>query len=134
LIVDAYVNIFNNLIVNQVKGKEFVDQSNKNERPTRLQAAAGNAGIIAQQPASGPEEPISNSNCMIIAEQDKRRGAQPKSKVTITFPDYDAAPAADLTYLNQYAQIIHDLYDGSDDDKKKARQFMFAVMMMTRCR
>lgn len=134
LLVDAYVNVFKNLILDPAKNDEFVAPQNRNNRPALLQAATGGVGNVVQQTASGSLEVIDNSNCRIDTERDEKRGAGPKSKITIPFPDNNPPPYPSLDYLDDYAKTIHDLYDGDEDDKIKARQFMFAVMMMTRCR
>lgn len=141
--VDGYVNVADNLYKNFDTWLEFLD-SDPGERPDILQAAANGGGthIIQQEKADGTFEPISNNNCRIVGERDKKKKAN-KSRVTVPIPDKPFVNVADFNYLGQYAQCIVDLYAGTNlsgtnpnnaVDKNKAHRFMFAMMAMTRCR
>jgi hypothetical protein len=130
LIVNAYVNVFKNLVAVPAARAEFLQY--KQRRPELLQAATGGAGVVKQEDANGVKTAIDNDNCKIMTEQDERPAPGRPGKVQIPFPVAEYWADDDPEYLDDYASQIHDLYDAGQ--KKKARQFMYAVMMMTRCR
>jgi hypothetical protein len=150
----GYVNVVMNLIYTANLGTDpqtlldYLD-ADPNDRPDMLQdycnspiPAPGTPlnqrqYLVFQQKSNGNTEPISQANCRIYAEKDRKQGPR-RSRVTQPIPD---AAINDFSYLNTYAQKISDLWNGNQNavppvaqDRAKCVKFMFGVMMLTRCR
>jgi hypothetical protein len=157
--VDGYVNVTKKLLDNNSKDAytDFI-LADEDERPDMLQKMALATGeadnnwprtAIFHQYVEVTNtgdvehyERIDGLNCKVKIERDKRKrkkAANPDkpSRYTITLPEN--RPGEELKYLHEYASNIYNLYlsaGGQRDhpDAIKARQFMFGIMLLTRCR
>jgi len=129
--VQAYVNVFDNLIADTPQAQANLAAYLAAPPPQRanlLQAATGGP-IITQEPIAGGEEPINDTNCQIFSERDQKKpGVGQRSRATVPIPDLSVG---NLAYLEKYAKVVHDLFP---QDKTKCCKFLFAVGMMARCR
>ena len=132
LFQQGYINVVSNMILVEDKFYEFLD-ADPEDRPALLQAAAGKDtngnDVIEHETALGVSEIIDNNNCKVLAQKDVKRKGNKRSVVTVPLPD---KRPTDVTYLNQYTTIIHDLVQAGN--QANANKFMFGLMLLTRCR
>ena len=133
LFQQGYINVVSNRILVEDKFYEFLD-ADPEDRPALLQAAAGkdtngNDVIEHETAPLGVSEIIDNNNCKVLAQKDVKRKGNKRSVVTVPLPD---KRPTDVTYLNQYTTIIHDLVHAGN--QLEANKFMFGLMLLTRCR
>jgi hypothetical protein len=138
LFKEGYIRVVDNLIGVEQNYYDFLD-AEENERPEMLREYAGkdsNNNWVLEHvlPDETKSEVIDNTNCRIFGQKDKKKkGAGKPSRVTIPIPH--ARPSdPDWTYLHEYAQAIHDYYQGNDESKRNGRKFLFGIMLLTRCR
>jgi hypothetical protein len=125
----------------------FLDED-PDKRADTLQTAVRNLGTRAtvtqlRAPPGRGDEPISSSNCMILAEKDRRRAGKRRARVTVPIP-HEFPPDVNFGYLEDYAREIYELYKIAKDPGtspsennrllNEAHRYMFAVMMLTHCR
>jgi hypothetical protein len=142
----GYINVVDNLILNQGNYDAFRTNVDKKTRPTRLQGFAGIDEnnikcVVKHEPKNSAIEPIDDNNCDIEVHEDKRKDAgNPKSKYNVGFPE---ERPQNVDYLERYVRALYELYDlavKEIDPVKKAKytsdacKFMFGMMLLTRCR
>ena len=136
-------------------GREFVknfddfERKGDNDRPDLLRKYAntnadGTTGnyVIYQltrgnRPGDRVNEAIDNNNCSVKITPDERRGnGNARGKHNIVLPKKEADDAALSTgYLAGYVKAIAELYgNGSNAEVKDACDFLFGIMLLTRCR
>lgn len=68
---------------------------------------------------------------VMIDEDDDEDG---KTRTHISLPSQHLTDVDDLAYLDDYINIIANFADGTTAGAKKARKFLFGLMMITKCR
>jgi hypothetical protein len=138
---DGYVNVTQNLILVANSYDYFRENNHKAERPTLLTTHAGYEGNtklkVYHELAAGGSAEITDGNCTIEVTEDQKKpnGGNP-SKFNIGFPP--ERPLS-VNYLKPYVQVLGSiLFDPSEPDGDKrlerACQFLFGMMLLTRCR
>jgi len=88
----------------------------------------GSGGLnVFHETTVGGNEVINNGNCRIAVEIDARKLAR-RSKHTLSFP---TIMPANVNYLQPYVDAVVAL---NTSNPAHARQFLFGVMLLTRCR
>lgn len=126
----GYINVAKELL-NPVTYQDFLE-AEPAERADLLNVYAGKGGsglYVQHETKGGVSEQITSAKCRVMVEEDVRRLTR-KSKHTISFPDV-MPPNDNLAYLQPYLDAIIAL---NTADPKTARQFMFGMMLLTRCR
>jgi hypothetical protein len=102
---------------------EFLSGLNDNE---------GNPLKVWHQIKNGESRAITENNCQIHVHIDKRKVGNRPSKHTMSFP---GIMPPDTGYLDRYVTAIVELYgDGSNANVKNACDFLYGIMLLTRCR
>ena len=126
----GYINVAKELLAPNTY-QDFLE-AEPAERADLLNVYAGKGGsglFVQHETQGGVSQQIDKTNCKVMVEEDIRKLAR-KSKHTISFPD--VMPSNDsLVYLQPYLDAIIVL---NTADPKTARQFMFGMMLLTRCR
>jgi hypothetical protein len=150
--VEGYARVVAHILKNKSNFTDFILEDD-DERPETLQKIVRgsasdndwpNLAVFHQviKPSGVEYERIDGENCQIKIQRDKqkRKNRNKPSRYTISLPE--TKPDATLDYLHEYAVAVHDLYEAYDPvqdnrdhpDLVKARQFMFGIMLLTRCR
>ncbi|MEW9836576.1 hypothetical protein [Mesorhizobium marinum] len=139
---DGYINVTKNLILMATNYDYFKAENHKAERPSLLTTHAGydegntKLKIYHELEAGGSAE-IIDDNCMIDVTEDKKKpNGNDKSKFHIAFPP--DRPVS-VGYLKPYVQVLGSiLFDPNvpdgDERLERACQFLFGMMLLTRCR
>lgn len=133
---DGYSNFVQNAILNARNFDAFV-RAHDDERADLVQTHAGSDQrgrkcVVTQLTIDRVSEPIDGGNCLVELKEDlqKKRTA---SKHNISLPArwtrHDETP--DISYLDKYVTALSDL---AGTDPVKARNFLFGLMLLTRCR
>jgi hypothetical protein len=153
----GYIDVTKKLIMDKGNFYEFVS-ADPDERPGILQGYAGKDAygkflvehVYFDQYGVEKSEVIDNDNCEIVAQKDRRKkGNKKPSRVTMPIPP-EYVP--NVSYLDEYIIQIHAYWDEYKNqyptqncttaksageiaaDKDNARQFLFGIMLLTRCR
>jgi hypothetical protein len=131
---DGYANFALNAILNSTNFKAFV-LAQDDERPNLIKQHAGKDVthlVIGQQ--GDVAESINNSNCLVDLKEDLQKKVS-KSKHHISLPKKwtSGTEVPDIAYLDKYVTAICEIAR-DDNDPVKARNFLFGVMLLTRCR
>jgi hypothetical protein len=137
---EGYIKVVDALFQSDASFDEFVD-ADEDERSDMLQAYVGFLPTprpgsyhhkVTHMTADDSVVDIDHGNCLIKTEKDKAKAPHRKrAKVTIALPP---KKPPNFDYLQAYAEVIHDLYEGDATDKANAHKFLFGVMLLTRCR
>ena len=138
---DGYVNVTKNLILTANNYDYFRANNHKAERPGLLTGHAGYDGAgtklkVYHELQLGGSEEITDGNCKIEVTEDQKKPNGGNSKFNIGFP-----PERPLTvnYLKPHVQVLSEILNDPnepDADKRleRACQFLFGMMLLTRCR
>lgn len=134
---EGYRNVTINLLANL---STFLKAKEK-DRPALLQqySSYGGTNHIIYQLTSGPEvnQPIDSTNCKVSVRKDERkRPSVSVGKHNMVLPDQNVGdPPINPGYLEEYVKAVVSLYGGGTPPEiLRACEFLFGIMLLTRCR
>ena len=130
---DGYRSVTTNLLNDLAN---FQNASDK-ERSDLLQQYAGKHTIYQFTRNPDQDVPISKNNCKVNIENDERKKPNVNfGKHNLVLPEIQIGdPPLNVGYLDKYVQAIDSLYgNGSATEVLSACEFLFGIMLLTRCR
>ncbi|ESZ05407.1 MULTISPECIES: hypothetical protein [unclassified Mesorhizobium] len=134
---DGYRNVTKYLLADLAT---FLNASDK-ERSDLLQqySSYGGSNHIIYQLTKNPEanQAIDCSNCKVNVQEDERKKPSANfGKHNMVLPDQHVGdPPINPGYLEEYIKAIVSLYgDGTPTKTLSACEFLFGIMLLTRCR
>ena len=134
---EGYINVAQQVLANF----DIFQNTSEVNRSDLLQTYAnqdGGSHIIYQQTRNPTDNvPITHSNCKVVIRHDERvKPAQAISKHNMVFPEMQVGdPPITTGYLANYAKAVVELYGGGTaGEVSKACDFLFGIMLLTRCR
>lgn len=143
----GYIEIVEKIILDRDGFEDFTGEDEDDGKFTKARTgmlkkhAEVAGGLLQQKDNSGGVESVTRTNCRIRAKPDVRRqGGNGFSKVTVTMPEEPLA-ISDLDYIDDYITKYLEIRSGaplppatSQAAARRARKFVFGMMMLTRCR
>jgi hypothetical protein len=131
---EGYRNVATNLLNDLANFRNATET----QRSDLLRQYAGAKHTIFQL-TRNPEQnvPIDSGNCKIKIENDERKKpAANFGKHNMVLPEMQAGdPPLNVGYLDKYVQAIDSLYgQGNPAEVLSACEFLFGIMLLTRCR
>lgn len=134
---DGYRNVTKHLLADLTT---FLKASDK-KRSDLLQkySSYGGSNHIIYQLTSNPpvNEPISSTNCKVQVDEDERKRPSVNfGKHNMVIPDQHVGdPPINPGYLEEYVKAVVSLYGGGTPPEiLSACEFLFGIMLLTRCR
>ncbi|MER8644443.1 hypothetical protein [Mesorhizobium sp. M1252] len=135
---DGYSNFALKAILNNDNFKAFVG-AHDDDRADLVQQHAGTDSMgrkcdVTHLLIDGGEEPINHGNCLVEIKEDLQKKSS-KSKHNISLPKQwtSGNEVPDIAYLDKYVTAIVEIAK-DEKDPVKARNFLFGLMLLTRCR
>ncbi|MER9134074.1 hypothetical protein [Mesorhizobium sp. M0768] len=135
---DGYCNFTLNAILNNGNFKRFVGAQDDDRADLVQQHAGtdpkGRKCDVTHLLIDGGEESINDRNCLVEIKEDLQKKSS-KSKHNISLPKQwtSGNEVPDIAYLDKYVTAIVEIVK-DEKDPVKARNFLFGLMLLTRCR
>ncbi|TGS09937.1 hypothetical protein EN852_028480 [Mesorhizobium sp. M2E.F.Ca.ET.209.01.1.1] len=135
---DGYSNFALNAILNNGNFKAFVGAQD-DDRADLVQQHAGNDSkglkcVVTHLLIGGGEEPINHDNCLVeIVEDLQKKGSKSKHNISLPKQWTSGVEIPNIAYLDKYVTAIVEIAR-DEKDPVKARNFLFGLMLLTRCR
>jgi len=132
---DGYRNVTKNLLADL---PNFLSATDKKRSDLLQQYASSVGSHIIYQLTFNPEtnQAIDSSNCKVNVDEDERSNAGTFGKHNMVIPDQHVGdPPINPGYLEEYVKAIVSLYGGGTPTEiLSACEFLFGIMLLTRCR
>ncbi|MER8484478.1 hypothetical protein [Mesorhizobium sp. M1322] len=135
---DGYSNFVQNAILNDSNFKAFIGAQD-DDRADLVQQHAGTDSKgrkcdVTHLVIGGSSESIDHENCLVEIREDLQKKTA-KSKHNISLPKQwtSGNEAPDIAYLDKYVTAIVEIVE-DEKDPVRARNFLFGLMLLTRCR
>jgi hypothetical protein len=133
---DGYANFAQNAILNNTNFIAFV-AAQDDDRADLVQQFAGTDSMgrkcdVTHLVIGGGSESIDHNNCLVEIKEDLQKKTA-KSKHNISLPKQwtSGSEVPNIAYLDKYVTAIAEM---APSDPVKARNFLFGLMLLTRCR
>jgi len=133
---EGYANFARNAILDNTNFRRFVGAQD-DDRAQLVQDHAGNDSdgrkcVVTHLVIDGDPEPINDRNCLVEIKDDLQKKSS-KSKHNISLPKQwtSGNERPDIAYLDKYVTAIVEI---ARRDPVEARNFLFGLMLLTRCR
>jgi hypothetical protein len=144
----GYIQVFRELVEDPNGFQTFTGppQGWNTGKADRLATVARNGGGVLSLRIDDPQESVQladGNNTSIRTEPDQRKNGGQVAKITISMPERSLA-VDELDYISINVLEFLRIYTGNDsypmpnkaspDAKRDAQRFMFAIMLLTKCR
>lgn len=135
---DGYCNFPLNAILNNGNFNAFL-RAHDDDRADLVQKYAGTDSQgrkcdVTHLLIGGGEESINHDNCLVeIVEDLQKKGSKSKHNISLPKQWTSGIEMPDIAYLDKYVTAIVEIVK-DEKDPVKARNFLFGLMLLTRCR